>query len=86
MKCGACGQTGHMRTNKECPNYNKTLGSTPAPVQVAMTEEEEEKQGETLQDHGLVDVVGTKLKLSKSLIEQYVHIFFFCFKLKLLYK
>ncbi|XP_060584432.1 transcription initiation factor TFIID subunit 1-like isoform X2 [Ruditapes philippinarum] len=69
MKCGACGQTGHMRTNKECPNYNKTLGSTPAPVQVAMTEEEEEKQGETLQDHGLVDVVGTKLKLSKSLIE-----------------
>ncbi|XP_053398607.1 transcription initiation factor TFIID subunit 1-like isoform X2 [Mercenaria mercenaria] len=69
MKCGACGQTGHMRTNKECPNYNKTVGSIPAPVQVAMTEEEEEKQGETLQDHGLVDVVGTKLKLSKSLIE-----------------
>lgn len=69
MKCGACGQMGHMRTNKECPSYNKTEGTT-APVQVAMTEEEESAQGEQLQDHGLVDVVGTKLKLSKSLIEQ----------------
>jgi len=62
---------GHMRTNKECPSYNKaTGGATPAPVAVAMTEEEESAQGETLQDHGLVDVIGTKLKLSKSLIEQ----------------
>lgn len=69
MKCGACGQTGHMRTNKECPNYNKSVSNI-APVQVAMTEEEESAQGEQLQDHGLVDVVGTKLKLSKSLIEQ----------------
>ncbi|KAL4230237.1 Transcription initiation factor TFIID subunit 1 [Mactra antiquata] len=69
MKCGACGQTGHMRTNKECPNYNKSMAGTTSAVPVAMTEEEEEKQGETLDDHGLVDVVGTKLKLSKSLIE-----------------
>jgi hypothetical protein len=22
-KCGSCGQPGHMRTNKFCPNYNK---------------------------------------------------------------
>lgn len=68
MKCGACGQMGHMRTNKECPMYNKTMTNA-APVQVAMTEEEEVAQGEKLQDHELVDVVGTKLKLSKSLIE-----------------
>lgn len=24
LKCGACGQVGHMRTNKECPLYAKT--------------------------------------------------------------
>ncbi|TPP67234.1 Transcription initiation factor TFIID subunit 1 [Fasciola gigantica] len=24
MRCGACGQTGHMRTNKECPMYGKS--------------------------------------------------------------
>ena len=69
MKCGACGQNGHMRTNKECPVYNKTMANA-NPVQVAMTEEQEEAEGETLADHGLVDVVGTKLKLSKSLLEQ----------------
>ena len=69
MKCGACGQLGHMRTNKECPMYNKAEAQA-APVQVAMTEEQEEQEQETLQDQNLVDVVGTKLKLSKSLIEQ----------------
>lgn len=67
MKCGACGQMGHMRTNKECPNYNKMMDT--APVQVAMTEEQEEMEGEQLKDHELVDVVGTKLKLSKSLLK-----------------
>ena len=70
MKCGACGQLGHMRTNKECPSYNKSEAALTAPVQVAMTEEQEEQEQETLQDQNLVDVVGTKLKLSKSLIEQ----------------
>ncbi|KAA3676946.1 transcription initiation factor TFIID subunit 1 [Paragonimus westermani] len=24
MRCGACGQTGHMRTNKECPMYGRS--------------------------------------------------------------
>lgn len=70
MKCGACGQIGHMRTNKECPNFNKAEAAQTAPVQVAMTEEQEVQEQETLQDQNLVDVVGTKLKLSKSLIEQ----------------
>ncbi|XP_052278992.1 transcription initiation factor TFIID subunit 1-like isoform X2 [Dreissena polymorpha] len=70
MKCGACGQTGHMRTNKECPKFSLGGGRvTEAPVKVAMTDEEVTAHGDTLQDHGLVDVVGTKLKLSKSLLE-----------------
>ena len=24
MKCGACGQTGHMRTNRYCPMYKNS--------------------------------------------------------------
>ncbi|XP_052795206.1 transcription initiation factor TFIID subunit 1-like [Mya arenaria] len=69
MKCGSCGQMGHMRTNKECPNFSKLGRSVEPPVKVAMTEEEVTAEDSTLQDHGLVDVVGTKLKLSKSLME-----------------
>jgi len=68
---------GHMRTNKECPNFKGAVGvpgsgsrTVEPPVKVAMTEEEVTAEGDTLQDHGLVDVVGTKLKLSKSLMEQ----------------
>ncbi|VUZ45277.1 unnamed protein product [Hymenolepis diminuta] len=29
MRCGACGQTGHMRTNKECPMYGRTDAIAP---------------------------------------------------------
>ncbi|XP_055958756.1 transcription initiation factor TFIID subunit 1 isoform X2 [Patella vulgata] len=69
MKCGACGAMGHMRTNKECPMYNKTGGST-APVQVAMTEEQEEEEEKNLPiaDQELINVEGTKIKLSKNLL------------------
>ncbi|CAH8545195.1 unnamed protein product [Schistosoma rodhaini] len=28
MRCGACGQTGHMRTNKECPMYGRSSTSS----------------------------------------------------------
>ncbi|KAL3880165.1 hypothetical protein ACJMK2_032430 [Sinanodonta woodiana] len=71
MKCGACGQIGHMRTNKECPMYNKIPGST-APVQVAMTMEEEEEEEKTLlkaDDHELINVEGTRIRLSKTIVE-----------------
>ncbi|XP_033742474.1 transcription initiation factor TFIID subunit 1-like [Pecten maximus] len=68
LKCGACGQIGHMRTNKECPNYNK-VGNV-APVQVAMTqEEEEEEEKNLLVDNDLINVEGTKIKFSKNLVE-----------------
>ncbi|CAH8845943.1 unnamed protein product [Trichobilharzia szidati] len=33
MRCGACGQMGHMRTNKECPMYGRGGGSTSASLQ-----------------------------------------------------
>lgn len=68
LKCGACGQIGHMRTNKECPLYQKVGPS--APVQVAMTEEqEEEEEKNLLSDHDLINVEGTKIVISKNLVE-----------------
>jgi transcription initiation factor TFIID subunit 1 len=59
-----------MRTNKECPLYNKS-GNLP-PVQVAMTDEQIEDEHQILPEDDLIKVEGTKLKLSKNLIQQYV--------------
>ncbi|XP_046390335.1 transcription initiation factor TFIID subunit 1 [Ischnura elegans] len=70
LKCGACGQVGHMRTNKACPLYQP---SAPAPpVNVAMTEEQEEeieRQLMNADDEDLVNVDGTKVKLSGKLLK-----------------
>ena len=64
-----------MRTNKECPLYNK--GDTPTPPSktstghVAITEQEEEElEKSNLVDQDLINVEGTKVKISKSLYEQ----------------
>ena len=65
MKCGACGQLGHMKTNKNCPLFKKL------PVQVAMTEAQEEAEKESMMSRGdLVKVEGTKISFGKALIEQ----------------
>ncbi|XP_076280408.1 TATA-box binding protein associated factor 1 isoform X2 [Lasioglossum baleicum] len=68
LKCGACGNVGHMRTNKACPLYQNSI--TTAPVNVAMTEEQEEEIEKQLNtdDQDLVNVDGTKVKLSSKLI------------------
>nr|CAD7459086.1 unnamed protein product [Timema tahoe] len=69
LKCGACGNVGHMRTNKACPLYQP---SAPAPpLNVAMTEEQEEEIEKQLNadDEDLVNVDGTKVKLSSKLIK-----------------
>ena len=70
MKCGACGGIGHMRTNKECPMYNK--GGVADPVQVAMTEEQEEEEERNLPvaDEDLINVEGTKITVSKVIFER----------------
>ena len=72
MKCGACGGIGHMRTNKECPMYNK--GGSADPVQVAMTEEQEEEEERNLPvaDEDLINVEGTKITVSKVIFERWV--------------
>ncbi|XP_065336082.1 transcription initiation factor TFIID subunit 1 [Cloeon dipterum] len=70
LKCGACGQVGHMRTNKACPLYQNT-GPAP-PLNVAMTEEQEEeieKQINEADDEDLVNVEGTKVTLSGKLFK-----------------
>ena len=65
MKCGACGQLGHMKTNKNCPMFRRN------PVQVAMTEAQEEAEREAiLSRDDLVKVEGTKVSFGKVLIEQ----------------
>ena len=70
MKCGACGELGHMRTNRYCPMYNRSIPDRP----VALTEEQEEDMEKKLiQDsQHLVKVEGTKITLSKDLIKKYV--------------
>ena len=69
LKCGACKDVGHMRTNKACPMYKQTMNT--APVTVAMTEEQEEEIQKELNtdDQDLVNVDGTKVKLSSKLIK-----------------
>lgn len=71
LKCGACGQVGHMRTNKACPLYTGTI---PQPsLNVAMTEEQEEEIERELNadDEDLVNVDGTKVKLSGKLLKRH---------------
>ena len=73
LKCGACGQVGHMRTNKACPQYS---GLIIAPsLQVALTEEQEEDYEKEMnlleEDENLVNLDGTKVKLSSKLIKRH---------------
>jgi transcription initiation factor TFIID subunit 1 len=73
LKCGACGQVGHMRTNKACPKYTGIIPPV-SPVQVALTEEQEEEYEKELldvEDQDLVNVDGTKVKLSSKLLKHH---------------
>ncbi|XP_069947042.1 transcription initiation factor TFIID subunit 1 isoform X2 [Cherax quadricarinatus] len=70
LKCGACGQVGHMRTNKACPMYAGNTGIS-QPISVAMTEEQEEEmeKGGIEESEELINVDGTKIKLSSKVIK-----------------
>lgn len=58
-----------MRTNKACPLYSSS--NPPAPLNVALTEEQEEEYERqfSADDQDLVNVDGTKLKLSGKLLK-----------------
>jgi transcription initiation factor TFIID subunit 1 len=74
MKCGACGQVGHMRTNKACPLYNSSSTSPPLPSLNTSTTQDEEDEEESIEmsvpiiheeeEEELVRVEGTKVQLS----------------------
>ena len=70
LKCGACGQVGHMRTNKACPMYAGNT-TTAQPVSVAITEEQEEEMEKDgiEESEELINVDGTKIKLSSKVIK-----------------
>ncbi|XP_077971618.1 transcription initiation factor TFIID subunit 1-like [Styela clava] len=69
MKCGACGQLGHMRTNRFCPMYNRSNALPDRPV--ALTEEQEEDMERAMfaDSQNLIKVEGTKITLSKDLLK-----------------
>ncbi|CAG9761722.1 unnamed protein product [Ceutorhynchus assimilis] len=77
LKCGACGQVGHMRTNKACPLYQNiganlgSIGGITTPMNVSHSDEQEEETDKQLNtdDEDLVNVEGTKMKLSSKLIK-----------------
>ncbi|VVD00816.1 transcription initiation factor TFIID subunit 1 isoform X1 [Leptidea sinapis] len=61
LKCGACGQVGHMRTNKACPLY--TGGGGPS------SPDRDERDVEPV-DEDLTYVEGTKLTLPSKIVKQ----------------
>lgn len=67
MRCSACGGTGHMKTNKNCPLYGKV--KLPS-VKVAPTDEQIEREFELSSAENLLTVEGTKIKFSKAIVEQ----------------
>ncbi|XP_044752850.1 transcription initiation factor TFIID subunit 1 isoform X2 [Coccinella septempunctata] len=69
LKCGACGNVGHMRTNKACPLYQQTAsGNSSMNVTMADDQEEEIEKMMNTDDEDLVNVDGTKLKLSGKIV------------------
>ncbi|XP_058793259.1 transcription initiation factor TFIID subunit 1-like [Phymastichus coffea] len=72
LKCGACGNVGHMRTNKSCPLYQNSLGApsvTPTPMPVVEEPEIEVEKPNYTENQDLVNVDGTKVKLLAKLIK-----------------
>ena len=65
VRCGACGQVGHMRTNKAvCPMADE-------PPTMVMTKEREDQLFVNLaSESGLVKVEGAKITLKKEVLNQ----------------
>lgn len=68
-------QVGHMRTNKACPMYAGNTSST-QPINVALTEEQEEEmeKGGIEESEELINVDGTKIKLSSKVIKVMIYV------------
>ncbi|XP_062517053.1 transcription initiation factor TFIID subunit 1-like isoform X2 [Corticium candelabrum] len=78
MKCSACGQVGHMKTNKNCPKYKAPASVAPLAEQVpavavtpAMTEEQQAaEESELVHDDFQVKVEGTKISFGKAFVDR----------------
>ena len=71
LKCGACGNVGHMKTNKACSHFQ---GEDPLePQNVALTLEDEERLKQSVDNEvgqSLVNVEGTKVTISDKILKQ----------------
>eukprot|EP00116_Pleurobrachia_bachei_P001038 sb/3461300/ len=63
MKCGACGETGHMKTNKHCRLYGKT-----GPVTEDQIIEDELSNAFNEQTSGMVKVEDTKIRIGRAFL------------------
>ena len=57
-----------MKTNKNCPKYNETMG--PSEHVIAMTEEQIKEEEDKIAEENFVKVEGTKLLIDKALLNQ----------------
>lgn len=72
LKCGACGQVGHMRTNKACPLYTSTQGAAANASTVDDAEDEIDRaEVSNYDEDDLVNVDGTKVTLSSKLLKRH---------------
>ncbi|XP_011186353.2 transcription initiation factor TFIID subunit 1 isoform X5 [Zeugodacus cucurbitae] len=72
LKCGACGQVGHMRTNKACPLYTGLQGpSNSSNANISEEQEEEVEKELNCEDDDLVNVDGTKVTLSSKVLKRH---------------
>jgi len=71
LKCGACGQTGHMKTNKACPKFTGA-GMEGYPMLGNEYDQVDRKPDESvlnlLQSDDLVTSEGTKIKISEKVL------------------
>merc|ERR1711962_1213891 len=70
LKCGACGSVGHMKTNRACSLFKGE--DVMEPHNVALTAEDEERQRLSIDVAGanLVNVEGTKVRISEKIVKQ----------------
>uniref|UniRef100_A0A914H2H9 Bromo domain-containing protein n=1 Tax=Globodera rostochiensis TaxID=31243 RepID=A0A914H2H9_GLORO len=73
ITCSACGAIGHMKTNRNCPLYgkdedlaSKTVGEICQPSTSKLSDVPDE-EGDRLPSGELIEVEGTRLKISKKL-------------------
>ncbi|XP_034664077.1 transcription initiation factor TFIID subunit 1 isoform X4 [Drosophila subobscura] len=72
LKCGACGQVGHMRTNKACPLYTGMQSSLSQSNPSLADDLDEQSERETnMDDDDLVNVDGTKVTLSSKVLRRH---------------